>query len=102
MGSAWVKNHTKAISQSEETNSGMDLTDSQILNMNRILYEQEGKNTENNCLSPKNIWGFISQIGVEGSSNEEQILQKLQHMEERDLRQFLDLAEAQKDVQAQE
>ncbi|GAB4829835.1 hypothetical protein Ancab_019498 [Ancistrocladus abbreviatus] len=47
-----------------------------------------------------NIMKLPERQGVEGSSNEEEILQKLQHMEERDLRQFLDLAKAQKDVQA--
>ncbi|GAB4835172.1 hypothetical protein Ancab_000082 [Ancistrocladus abbreviatus] len=97
---SWEKIHTKAKSLSKGSNSGMDLTDSQILNTNRILCEQEGKSTENKGLFPKNIWGFISRLGMEGSSHEEAILQKLQHMKERDLRQFLDLEETPKDVQA--
>ncbi|GAB4834584.1 hypothetical protein Ancab_032843, partial [Ancistrocladus abbreviatus] len=73
-GPVWEKNCMKAKSQNEETNSGMDLTDSQILNMNCILCEQEGKSTKNTGLSPKKILSFISQIEVKGSANEEEIL----------------------------
>ncbi|GAB4827852.1 hypothetical protein Ancab_034736 [Ancistrocladus abbreviatus] len=53
-------------------------------------------------LSPRRIWGYLSQIGIRGSASDQEIIQKIQSMEERDIKRFQEMEKAQQEKQAEE
>ncbi|GAB4854528.1 hypothetical protein Ancab_023108 [Ancistrocladus abbreviatus] len=86
-----------------EVGSGMDLHDSQIANMNHVFCNQD-PNPERMEPSPTpdQIWRFLAQIGVKGNVAVEEMVHRIQTMEQRDLKSFLETMEVQNKARVEE
>ncbi|GAB4841513.1 hypothetical protein Ancab_022230 [Ancistrocladus abbreviatus] len=71
--------------------SGIDLNDSQIENMNRIICKQDSYQADTEQ-SPtlSHIWSFLTRIGVKGTTTAEDMVNHIKTMEQRDLKNFLE------------
>ncbi|GAB4838750.1 hypothetical protein Ancab_028293 [Ancistrocladus abbreviatus] len=81
----------RGASQSE-SDALLEVNDSQILNMNRLLCSTSSPEQRGPSLTPHQIWEFIEQIGVRGQPNFEEVVRRIGDMEQRDWEAFQKLA----------
>ncbi|GAB4861523.1 hypothetical protein Ancab_036713 [Ancistrocladus abbreviatus] len=75
----------------EAADSGIDLNDSQIENMNRIICKQDSHQADTELSpTPSQIWSFLTRIGVKGTATTEDLVNHIKTMEQRDLKNFLE------------
>ncbi|GAB4843132.1 hypothetical protein Ancab_013108 [Ancistrocladus abbreviatus] len=68
---------------------GIEVRDSHIINMIRILYAQEPQSlSQNLSLSPRKIWGFLTKLGVTGANSDEEVIRVIADIEERDQKRY--------------
>ncbi|GAB4839706.1 hypothetical protein Ancab_020416, partial [Ancistrocladus abbreviatus] len=76
--------------------SGIDLHDSQIVNMNHVFCKQDSIQAEMELSpTPGQIWRFLTWIGVKENSAEKDIVNCIKSMEQRDLKNFLETVQVQ-------
>ncbi|GAB4852316.1 hypothetical protein Ancab_016509 [Ancistrocladus abbreviatus] len=74
-----------------ESSLGIKVHDSQIINVNRILGAQEPQSpSQNLSLSPRQICGFLTQLGVTRASSDEEVIRVIAEMEQRDQKRYTD------------
>ncbi|GAB4850247.1 hypothetical protein Ancab_029543 [Ancistrocladus abbreviatus] len=67
-----------------ESDSRLEVNDSQILNMNRLHCITSTSRQSPPRLTPQQIWDFIEQIGVRDKTNIEDVVHRIGEMEQRD------------------
>ncbi|GAB4836067.1 hypothetical protein Ancab_000984 [Ancistrocladus abbreviatus] len=72
--------------------SGVSITDSQIMNRNKLLCAAEDR-TDDSCVqpSPKQIWDFLTRIAIEQENGEEEMVRRIKEMEQRDAAMFAEM-----------
>ncbi|GAB4846262.1 hypothetical protein Ancab_025261 [Ancistrocladus abbreviatus] len=75
-----------------ETESGLEVRDSQIINMNRLHCISGPPSQPAQHLTPRQIWDFVEQIGVRDKTNLEDVVRRIGDMEQRDWEAFQQLA----------
>ncbi|GAB4829666.1 hypothetical protein Ancab_019324 [Ancistrocladus abbreviatus] len=75
-----------------ETKSGLEVRDSQIINMNRLHCISGPPSQPAQHLTPRQIWDFVEQIGVRDKTNLEDVVRRIGDMEQRDWEAFQQLA----------
>ncbi|GAB4850268.1 hypothetical protein Ancab_029564, partial [Ancistrocladus abbreviatus] len=81
------QSHTKA-------NSEVEVHDSQIINMNRVLCKSSPSDKVEQHLTPRQIWDFIEHIEVQDKTNLEEVVRRIGDMEQRDWAMFQQFASA--------
>ncbi|GAB4840219.1 hypothetical protein Ancab_020984 [Ancistrocladus abbreviatus] len=77
-----------------ESDSRLEVNDSQILNMNSLHCIASTSRKSPPRLTPQQIWDFIEQIGVRDQTNIEDVVRRIGEMEQRDWMAFQKLASA--------
>ncbi|GAB4856349.1 hypothetical protein Ancab_014272 [Ancistrocladus abbreviatus] len=83
-----------------ETESGLEVRDSHILNMNRLYCNTCPPSQLEHHLTPRQIWDFVEQIGVRDKTNLEDVVRRIGDMEQRDWEAFQQLASVGKQNEA--
>ncbi|GAB4859485.1 hypothetical protein Ancab_010952, partial [Ancistrocladus abbreviatus] len=64
----------KLLQSHTESDSGMEVHDSQIINMNRILCNSSPSDNVEQNLTPCQMWNFIEHIGVREKTSIEDVI----------------------------
>ncbi|GAB4825876.1 hypothetical protein Ancab_008746 [Ancistrocladus abbreviatus] len=77
----------------EVADSGIDPNDSQIENRNRLICKQDSQHVDKEFSpTPNQIWSFLTWIGVKGTTTTKDMVDRIKSMEQRDLKNFLEIA----------
>ncbi|GAB4833504.1 hypothetical protein Ancab_031748, partial [Ancistrocladus abbreviatus] len=82
----------KIVHPHTESDLGVEVHDSQIINMNRMLYKLSPSGKVEQHLTPRQIWDFIEHIGVRDKTNLEDVVRSIGDMEQRDWEMFQQIA----------
>ncbi|GAB4824787.1 argonaute 5 [Ancistrocladus abbreviatus] len=83
-----------------ETELGLDVRDSQFVNMNRLNCNTCPPSQSEQQLTPHQIWDFVEHIGVRGNTNLEDVVRRIGDMEQRDWEAFQQFASVGKQNEA--
>ncbi|GAB4854526.1 hypothetical protein Ancab_023106, partial [Ancistrocladus abbreviatus] len=91
-----VADNMKLLQSYIESDSGVEVHDSQIINMNRILCKSSPPGNVEQQLTPHQIWDFIEHIGVQEKTSIEDVIRRIGDMEQRDWDMFQEIASKEK------
>ncbi|GAB4838752.1 hypothetical protein Ancab_028295, partial [Ancistrocladus abbreviatus] len=77
-----------------KTDSEVEVHDSQIINMSRVLCESSPPDKVEQQLTPRQIWDFIEHIRVRDKTNLQEVVCRIGDMEQRDWAMFQQFASA--------
>ncbi|GAB4857242.1 hypothetical protein Ancab_015149, partial [Ancistrocladus abbreviatus] len=87
-----VSENLKISQTHSESDSGVEVHDSQIINMNRILCKSSSPGKAAQLLTPHQNWDFIEHIGVRDKKNLEDVICQIGDMEQWDWELFQQIA----------